>query len=72
MIRAAPVNLAAAIPHRDVLVRAGVPAMRVSVFGDPGNWDAALMVNQIGNAQRRARFKSLVHDLRGEYDRKPG
>ena len=46
--------------------------MRVSVFGDPDNWDAALMVNPIGNAERKARFKSLVHDLRAEYDLKAG
>ena len=42
--------------------------MRVSVFGSPDNWDAALMVNPIGNAERKARFKSLVRELRGEYD----
>jgi hypothetical protein len=40
--------------------------MRVSVFGDPGNWDAALVVNPIGNAERKARFKSLVGALRDE------
>ena len=50
--------------------RAGEPAMRVSVFGDPENWDAALMLNPIGNAERKARFRSIVSELRREFELK--
>ena len=48
--------------------RAGVSAVRVSVFGDPKNWDAALLVHPIGNADRKAHFKSLVRDLQAEFE----
>ena len=43
--------------------RAGVPAMRVSVLGSPDNWDVALMVNPLGIAERKARFRSIVGEL---------
>ena len=48
--------------------RAGEPAIRVSVFGDADNWDAALLVAPIGNAERKARFRSIVSELRSEFD----
>jgi hypothetical protein len=52
--------------------RSGEPVHRVSVFGEPGNWDATLLAKQVGNAERKARFKSLVYDLRTEFDLKTG
>ena len=52
--------------------RSGEPVHRVSVFGQPGNWDATLLARQVGNAERKARFKSLVYDLRTEFDLKTG
>jgi hypothetical protein len=48
--------------------RAGVPVVRVSVFGSPENWDATLLANFAGNAERKARFRSIVSDLRREFD----
>jgi hypothetical protein len=48
--------------------RAGVPAVRVSVFGAPGNWNAALIAPLVGNAERLARFRSLVGELQRDYD----
>jgi hypothetical protein len=57
-------------PKQLLAERAGVPPVQVSVFGDPDNWDAALMVNQIGNAECKAKFRTLVCDLRTEFDLK--
>jgi hypothetical protein len=48
--------------------RAGEPAIRVSVFGNRDNWDASLLVAPVGNAERKARFKSIVSEQRREYD----
>ena len=48
--------------------RAGVPVRRVSVFGQPDNWEAALIFNQVGNAERRAAFWSVVQKVRSEFD----
>jgi hypothetical protein len=50
--------------------RAGEPTIRVSVFGNRDNWDAALLVGPFGNAERKARFRSIVSDLRNEFDLK--
>jgi hypothetical protein len=50
--------------------RAGEPAIRVSVFGRGDNWDAALLVGPTGNADRKARFRSIVSDLRREFELK--
>jgi hypothetical protein len=51
--------------------RAGEPPIRVSVFGNGDNWSAALLVSQVGNADRKARFQSIVSDLRREFGLKP-
>jgi hypothetical protein len=44
--------------------RSGEPISRIAVFGDPDNWDAALLVNPVGNAERRPKVKSLAGELR--------
>jgi hypothetical protein len=50
--------------------RADVPVYRVSVFGSPANWDATLIAALTGNAERKTRFRSIVGDLRREFDLK--
>jgi hypothetical protein len=40
--------------------RADVPVYRVSVFGSPENMDATLIAALTGNAERKARFRSIV------------
>ena len=52
--------------------RAEVPVYRVSVFGSPENWDATLIAALTGNAERKARFRSIVGQLGGEFDLKTG
>ena len=47
--------------------RAGVRAIQVSVRGNSSEWDAVLIVNQVGNAERKARFRSIVRDLQAEF-----
>ena len=48
----------------------GEPRYRVTVFGEPGNWDATLIAGLVGNAERKARFRSIVSDVRREFDQK--
>ena len=43
----------------------------MSVFGQPDNWEAALIFNQVGNAERRAAFWSIVHSVKSEFDLAP-
>jgi hypothetical protein len=52
--------------------RAGEHPNRVAVRGTPENWDAILIVNQTGNAERRARFWMILQSVKGEFDLEPG
>jgi hypothetical protein len=48
--------------------RAGVRPVQVCVRGKASDWDAILIANQVGNAERRAVFWSVVQKVRGEFD----
>jgi len=50
--------------------RSGEPVSRIAIFGEPGNWDAALIVNPVGNAERRAKIRSVAGELRRRLDLK--
>jgi len=51
----------------EIAERAGVRPVQVSVRGNSSEWDAVLIVNQVGNAERKARFRSIVRDLQAEF-----
>jgi len=48
--------------------RSGEPVSRIALFGEPGNWDATLILNPVGNAERRAKIKALAVGLRRDCD----
>ena len=48
--------------------RAGVRPIQVSVRGTATDWDAILIANQVGNAERRAAFWSVVQSVKSEFD----
>lgn len=56
-------------PELEALIaeRFGVPATRVAVRGDPPVWDATLLLPRSGNAERHARFWTLVYEMKVEF-----
>ena len=48
--------------------RAGVRPVQVNVRSTADGWDAILIANQVGNAERRAAFWSVVQKVRSEFD----
>ena len=45
--------------------------IQVCVRGTASDWDAILIANQVGNAERRAAIWSVVQRVRSEFDLEP-
>ena len=54
--------------EQPIAERAGLRPVQVSVRGTPPDWEAILIANQVGNAERRAAFWSIVQRIRSEFD----
>lgn len=51
--------------------RSGEPVFRMPSSVKPGNWNATLIVNPVGSADRRAKVRSVAQELQREFDLKP-